>query len=82
MYKEIGAFDAKARFSELLRGVSEGQRYMMSVRGKPVADLIPSQANPLADARLAMDALRKLPMALAWIFERTSLDSAGGHTTE
>ncbi len=61
MYKEIGAFDAKARFSELLRGVSEGQRYTISVRGKPVADLVPSQANPLADARLAMEALRKLP---------------------
>jgi hypothetical protein len=26
-----------------------------------VADLVPSQANPLADARLAMEALRKLP---------------------
>ena len=61
MYKEIGAFDAKARFSELLRAVSEGQRYTISVRGKPVADLVPSQASPLADAKLAMEALRKFP---------------------
>lgn len=61
MYKEIGPFDAKARFSELLRGVSAGQRYTISVSGKPVADLVPSQASPLADARLAMEALRKLP---------------------
>ena len=61
MYKEIGAFDAKARFSELLRGVSAGQRYTISVRGKPVTDLVPSQASPLADARLAMEAWHKLP---------------------
>ena len=61
MYKEIGAFVAKARFSGLSRGVRAGQRYTISARGKPVADLVPSQASPLADARLAMEALRKLP---------------------
>ncbi|MGW8394271.1 type II toxin-antitoxin system prevent-host-death family antitoxin [Pseudoduganella sp. HUAS MS19] len=44
-----------------MRGVSEGQRYTISVRGKPVADLVPAQARPQGDAQLAMDALRKLP---------------------
>jgi prevent-host-death family protein len=61
MYKEVGAFDAKARFSELLRGVSEGQRYTISVRGKPVADLVPSQAKVQVDVAAAMEALRKFP---------------------
>ena len=43
MYTEIGAFDAKARLSELLREVKRGQRYTITLRGIPVADLIPSK---------------------------------------
>lgn len=61
MYKEIGAFDAKARFSELLRSVSEGQSYTISVRGKPIADLVPSLASRQADVKAAMEALRNFP---------------------
>jgi prevent-host-death family protein len=41
MYTEIGAFDAKAKLSELLREVRAGQRYTITVRGEPVADLVP-----------------------------------------
>ncbi|WP_342116676.1 type II toxin-antitoxin system Phd/YefM family antitoxin [Pseudoduganella sp. OTU4001] len=61
MYKEIGAFDAKARLSELLRAVSEGQRFTISIRGKPVADLIPSQASGQEGLREALEALRNIP---------------------
>jgi len=42
MFREIGAFDAKEKLSELLRELSQGQRYTITVRGKPVADLIPT----------------------------------------
>lgn len=61
MYQEIGAFDAKTRLSELLKAVSEGQRFTISVRGKPIADLVPSQAGQQADVQAAIEALRKLP---------------------
>lgn len=39
----IGAFDAKARLSELLRQVQNGQVFEISVRGRPVARLAPVQ---------------------------------------
>ena len=62
MYREIGAFDAKARLSELLREVAEGQRFTISVRGKPVADLVPSEANARQDIQATIDALRKIEL--------------------
>jgi prevent-host-death family protein len=38
---EIGAFEAKTRLPELLRGVAQGKRYTITNRGKPVAELVP-----------------------------------------
>ncbi|MBU0501129.1 MAG: type II toxin-antitoxin system prevent-host-death family antitoxin [Gammaproteobacteria bacterium] len=38
MVEEVGAFDAKAKLSELLRSVREGRRYTITVRGEPVAE--------------------------------------------
>lgn len=59
---EIGAFDAKARLSELLRDVQQGGRYTITVRGKPVAELVPCKPrhDPEAVAR-AIQALRDFP---------------------
>jgi prevent-host-death family protein len=42
MFREIGAYDAKTKLPELLRLVQEGQRFTITLRGKPIADLIPS----------------------------------------
>ena len=39
----VGAFEAKVRFSELLRGVKAGKRYTITKRGAVVADLVPSE---------------------------------------
>jgi prevent-host-death family protein len=39
--KEIGAFEAKTRLSELLERVSRGQVYVITKRGRPVAELRP-----------------------------------------
>ena len=36
---QIGAFEAKTRFSELLRGVQRGATYEILRRGRPVARL-------------------------------------------
>ena len=43
MFDQIGAYDAKSRLAELLRRVQRGQRFTITVRGKPVADLVPSE---------------------------------------
>ena len=42
-YTEIGAFDAKTRLSEILRKVEQGERFTITVRGRAVADVVPSQ---------------------------------------
>jgi prevent-host-death family protein len=39
--KEIGAFEAKSRLSELLERVGRGQVYVITRRGRPVAELRP-----------------------------------------
>ena len=44
MNEEIGSYDAKTRLAEILRRVEAGERFTITNRGKPVADLIPSLA--------------------------------------
>lgn len=58
MFQEVGAFDAKAKLSELLRAVALGQRYTITVRGKAVADLIPSETAVHYDAHAAVASMR------------------------
>ncbi len=41
---EIGAFEAKTKFSELLRKVKQGERFIITLRGKIVAELNPPAA--------------------------------------
>jgi prevent-host-death family protein len=45
---EIGAFDAKTRLPELLRGTAEGRSYVITRRGKPVARLVPARESERA----------------------------------
>lgn len=59
MHREVGAYDAKTRLPELLRQVGRGDRFTITVRGRPVADLVPS-AEIRPDARAAVDAMLKL----------------------
>ena len=58
MNASIGAFEAKAQLSRLLRAVEQGQRFTISVRGKPVADLIPHRAGASDAAAAALAALQ------------------------
>ena len=45
MEKTISAADANRRFSELLRGVREGQSYVVTSHGKVVARISPVKEN-------------------------------------
>ena len=38
---EIGAFDAKTRLPQLLQRVEEGERFVITRYGRPVAELVP-----------------------------------------
>ncbi|MBL8465152.1 MAG: type II toxin-antitoxin system prevent-host-death family antitoxin [Thauera sp.] len=57
MNLEIGSYEAKTKLPELLRGVQAGKRYTITLRGEPVADLIPAEGKQ-ADAAAALDAMR------------------------
>jgi len=54
--KEIGAFDAKTRLSELLDRVDKGAVYVITKRGRPVAELRPPART--ADISFGSDAGR------------------------
>lgn len=60
MYKEIGAFDAKAKLSELLRQIKLGQRYTITVRGRPIADLVPSESSSQSQVQMAIMQMREM----------------------
>ena len=44
MNEKIGSYDAKTKLPEILRRVEAGERFTITNRGKPVADLIPSRS--------------------------------------
>jgi len=43
---EIGAYEAKTHLPRLLREVAAGQSFTITLRGKPVAELKPTQPRP------------------------------------
>ena len=58
MKKEIGSFEAKTKLPELLRKVQAGERFTITNRGKPVAELGPPLAEHQASAKTAIDAFQ------------------------
>lgn len=57
---EIGSYEAKTKLPELLRAVQAGQRYTITLRGEPVADLVPSEHSKASDAAAAVDQMLNL----------------------
>lgn len=49
--REIGVRELKLSLSETLRAVSRGQQVRVTVRGRPVADIVPAGAS-IGDSRL------------------------------
>jgi len=58
MQREVGAYDAKTKLPQLLREVAQGDRITITVRGRPVAELVPARQarSPAAGAVAAMGA--------------------------
>lgn len=57
---EIGSYEAKTKLPELLRGIQAGNRYTITLRGEPVADLVPAEGSKASDAATAVEQMRKL----------------------
>ena len=60
MHTEIGSFEAKTKLPELLRAVTRGHRYTITLRGKPIADLVPSDGRGIDDPVEAVAAMRTI----------------------
>lgn len=61
MEHAIGAFEAKAQLSRLLRAVEQGKQFTITVRGRPVADLVPHHAPPPGGLAATIAALQAFP---------------------
>jgi len=57
---KIGAFDAKTHLSDLLERVQAGERFTITKRGVPVAELIPAASAQKADVRAIIKRIREL----------------------
>lgn len=55
---EIGAFEAKNKFSELLDRVEQGHEVVITRRGKPVARLVPAVMQP--NSKRAWEAMKRI----------------------
>ncbi len=53
----IGIFEAKTKLSEIVRRAEAGERITITVRGRPVADIVPSGFRSWEAIRQAMERL-------------------------
>ena len=56
--KEIGSYEARTKFSQILRAVSRGEKFLMTIHGKPVAKLVPARESSARDVSLKTCTLR------------------------
>jgi prevent-host-death family protein len=61
MGQPIGSFEAKSQLSRLLRAVERGERFTITVRGRPVAELVPCEASSQGAIEEAAEAMRRFP---------------------
>jgi prevent-host-death family protein len=60
----VGVFEAKARLSELLQEVKSGKEVVITSHGKPVARLVPAEANVKPNRAKAVRTIRALSKQL------------------
>lgn len=65
MNVEIGSYEAKTRLPELLREIQAGKRFTITLRGEPIADLVPTQSSKGGDATAAVEQMRELMLSAA-----------------
>ncbi len=72
---EISAYEARTKLPELLRSIQAGDRYTITYRGKPVADLVPSEGTKWHDSASAVEKMKRL-MADAKPIKRIDIKKA------
>jgi prevent-host-death family protein len=60
MMIEVGSYDAKTRLPELLRRVEAGETVTITRRGKPIARIVPADADRRAEIRQAIEDIKAL----------------------
>jgi prevent-host-death family protein len=76
MDETVSAADANRRFSRILHGVQKGNTYVVTSHGRPVARVLPAEADDgaKASARLALlSRLAKQPVVDAGRWSRDEL---------
>ncbi len=58
--EEIGTHEAKTRLSELLAKVRQGEEFLITNRGQPVAKLIPALKQDKSQIRLAIKEIKEI----------------------
>lgn len=58
--KTVGAFDAKTHLNALLKRVSQGETIQITLRGVPIARLIPAKDGDKADPSQLVRDIREL----------------------
>lgn len=81
MKESISAADANRNFSQVLRGVrEEGATYVVTSHGKPVAKIVPFEADADLSTRARetlLDRLKTAPLARAGRWKREDLYKRG-----
>jgi len=58
--QQIGAFEAKTHFSQILEQVENGNNFIITKRGKPVAKISPIEQDKQMTRKEAVIALREM----------------------
>jgi len=60
MAQQIGAFEAKTNFSRILLQTEQGEDFVITKRGKPVAKIIPFRQEPEMTRQEAFEKLTEM----------------------
>jgi len=58
--KTVGAFEAKTHLNQLLKQVSKGETIRITLRGVPVAKLVPSEEGEAKDLKQTVREIREI----------------------
>ena len=60
MAQQIGAFEAKTHFSQIIEKAENGEDFIITRRGKPVAKIIPFRREPEMTRQEALEQLAEM----------------------
>lgn len=72
MPEYVGIRMLKARAGEIVRNVQRGMRYVVSIRGRPVALIIPVEPVPESEKQDAWESLYHAGSQLEWKTSQTT----------